>query len=77
MWCENVLNRVSETFPMGNENVPVARESVGHTWRPYTKKIVFLRKKVCILYQMVLHWMMTGLRLSVEGRPARTYLRQG
>lgn len=41
MWCENVLNRVSETFPMDNENVPVVRESVGHTWRPYTKKIVF------------------------------------
>lgn len=45
MWCENVLNRVSETFPMGNENVPVVRESVGHTWRPYTKKNRFFEKK--------------------------------
>ena len=45
MWCENVPNRVSETFPMGNENVPVVRESVGHTWRPYTKKNRFFEKK--------------------------------
>lgn len=30
---------------MGNENVPVVRESVGHTWRPYTKKNRFFEKK--------------------------------